>query len=656
MAFATHTFETNPSKENLGFSFHETLGEGQEVYFLGKFPEDTIDPKMTAESLFGAIVESFANSDISDPYDRFEDALKAVNLEAKKLKPNLPKVPEIVIAFFDFHNLYLSQSNESEAYLVRGTNLSQITETSADNSVLFANILSGQVAIDDIVLLSTSRILRSLTTNQVIDLLNRSDFDESINLLRHELTQSSEEDVLVTAIGIGKKDSSSSSGFLSKVVQKGKELTENKKKAKPVEDPELVERVEEIKEEELETDDFEDEAFENENPPLKVKDLLGKFQGLKKLKNMKNFKGFKPKKNALIIAGTVFVVLVLVIGIKSIANFESTNTKELRENLSIARESLVQADTFLLQGERSSAADFLKKAQESVQVVLSSKSKSFRSDAQFLLADIQEKQLQVENAKKVTPQLLADLGVKNDNLEAVGLLELNGNLFVHDLKQVHKTIRNIVEKGLPLSDKDTILASTTRADQNSILFLTDSPRVIEYREGLITPMNTEDETWKRGLDIKTYGRYAYILDPVENQIWKYERRRAKYSPAIAYNQGADLSRGISMTIDGSLFILSDDGTLQRIFRGVKTEYSFRDLPSVPFAGKNLKLYTTPNLDFLYLLDPDNSRILVFVKGERFATYKKQVIFDVPDTRDFVIDDAGQKVNVLTKDKIYEFSL
>jgi len=654
MAFATHTFETNPSKENLGFSFHETLGEGQEIYFLGKFPEDTIDPKITAESLFGAIVESFASSDISDPYDRFEDALKAVNLEAKKLKPNLPKTPEIVIAFFDFHNLYLSQSNESEAYLVRGTNLSQITEASADNSVLFANILSGQVAIDDIVLLSTSRILRSLTTNQVIDLLNRSDFDESINLLRHELTQSSEEDILVTAIGIGKKDATSSSGFLSKVVQKGKKITENKKKEEPIEeivieDPELIEREEEG----LEVDDFEDEAFENEKPPLKVKDLLGKFQ---KLKNMKNFKSLKPKKNALIIAGTVFVVLVLVIGIKSIANFESTSTKELRENLSIARESLVQADTFLLQGERSSAADFLKKAQESVQVVLSSKSKSFRSDAQFLLADIQEKQLQVENAKKVTPQILADLGVKNDNLEAVGLLELNGNLFVHDLKQVYKTIRNIVEKGLPLSDKDTILASATREDQNSILFLTDSPRVIEYREGLITPMNTEDETWKRGLDIKTYGRYAYILDPVENQIWKYERRRAKYSPAIAYNQGADLSRGVSMTIDGSLFILSDDGTIQRIFRGVKTEYSFRDLPSVPFAGKNLKIYTTPNLDFLYLLDPDNSRILVFVKGERFATYKKQVIFDVPDTRDFVIDDAGQKVNVLTKDKIYEFSL
>ena len=111
-----------------------------------------------------------------------------------------------------------------------------------------------------------------------------------------------------------------------------------------------------------------------------------------------------------------------------------------------------------------------------------------------------------------------------------------------------------------------------------------------------------------------------------------------------------------MTIDGSIYIVSDDGTLQKVFRGTKVDYTFRELPSVPFSGKNLKIFTNPNLDFLYVLDPDNARILVFVKGERFATYKKQVIFDLPDARDFVIDDSGQKVNVLTKDKIYEFSL
>ena len=169
-------------------------------------------------------------------------------------------------------------------------------------------------------------------------------------------------------------------------------------------------------------------------------------------------------------------------------------------------------------------------------------------------------------------------------------------------------------------------------------------------------MNTSDGTWKRGLDIQPYGRFSYILDPVENQIWKYERRRDKYSGAIPYNQGADLSRAISFAIDGAIYLLNDDGTIQKLFRGEKVKYNFRDLPSVGFEGKNLKIFTRTDLDFLYVLDPDNARVLVFVKGDRFATYKKQVLFDIPNARDFSVDELGQRINLLIDDKIYEFSL
>ena len=642
MAFSAHTFEANPSGGNLGFAFHETLGEGRELYFLAKFPERFTDPKGVSEALFGSIVESFSMSRAGDAYDWFEDALKAANLEAQKRKVMAKKAPEIIVAFFHFNDLYLSQSGDSEAYLVRGMNVSQITETPDAGTVLFANILNGQVSVDDVVLLCTSRILRAITANQVVDIFARSDFGEAVGMLRHELSGKAESDLLVTAIGIGKKDSTQTAGFLSKVVSKSKKP----RSEEPVAVKAKSEKISE-KEEDMETDEFEEEAFAPEREPMRVKDLLFKLKGIK---------GFKPQKNLMVIAGAVLLVFLVGIGVKFIANYESADTRQMREQLSIAREALVNADTFLLQGERQTAAEFLKKAQESVQKVLSSESKNFRSDAQFLLADIQEKQMQVENAKKVVPQLLADLGVKNDHLEAAGLLALKGGLFVYDLNQIYKTVRNIVEKGLPLVDKESILAASMREDQNTLVFLTDTPRLIEYREGVIAPMSTEDNSWKRGLDLKTYGRFVYVLDPVENQIWKYERRRANYSPAIAYNQGADLSRAVSIAIDGAIYVLSDDGSLQKIFRGIKTEFAFKELPSTPFSGKNLKIYTSADLDFLYVLDPDNARILVFVKGEVFATYKKQVIFDTPDVRDFVIDEAGQKVDILTKDKIYEFPL
>ncbi len=644
MSFAVHTFETNSSGKENGFSFHENVGEGQAVYFLGKFPESVENAKVVAETIFGTIIDTLTNSKIANAYDRFEDALKAGNLEAKQFF-NSKEKPDVLIAYFDFHHLYLSVSEKSESYLVRGKTVSQITETPEKGDDLFLNILSGEVAIGDSVILSSERVLRSLTTNQISDIFVRSNFDDAVDIFRHELSTNAEEEILVTVIGIGKK--SDQSNFLSKMVSKSPKVgTETP--AVVAEDEEM-ENMDEIFEEN--SFEKEEEEIVEERNEMTIGDLFRKISD-----KFLGFKKFQPKKNFIVIVGTVLGVLAVTIFVRAIFNFESASTQELREQLSIARESLQQADTFLIQGERVQAGEYIAKSEGAIQVILNSKSKSFRSDAQFLLADIQEKKLQIENARKVSPQLLADLGVKNDNLESVGLLSLMGNLFVHDLNNVYKTVRNIVEKGIPVSENGTILAAATRTDQNTILFLTDTPQIIEYREGLFSPMGTEDNAWKRGIDIQTYGRYAYVLDPVENQIWKYERKRNKYSAAVAYNQGADLSRGVSIAIDGNIYALADDGSIQKIFRGTRVDYDFRELPSTPFTGKNLKIKTSPELDFLYVLDPDNQRILVFTKGDRFATYKKQVLFEVTGARDFVIDASGQKVNILTEDKIYEFSL
>jgi hypothetical protein len=673
MTFAVHTFETKASEVNTGFAFHESLGEGQELYFLGQFHEKDKNPRATAESIFGAIVDTMQSSqNFSDPYQRFEEALKSANLEAQKNRQNLAAPPDVIVAFFDFQNLYLTQSGTAEAYLVRQTAVSQISETLEAGTDLFMNILSGQVAVNDTIVFANSRLLHSITNSQLADLFSRTDFDESCRMLRHELSMKAEESLLVTTIGIGKKSNTTAGGFLSKVVSRV-----TAPKAQPLEpDPEeptpdttLEEGLEseheepKILEEEYDDEDeppvleFKEEDLEeiSETEPLPIKRpdptsfqvKLPKFSGNLNL---------PPRKKLMTIAGAVLGLFIIVMSIRGITGYESAETAEMREKLSIAREALQDADSFLIQGDRTSAGERLEKAQSAVQIVLNAKKTNFRSDAQFLLADIQDKLLQVENARKTQAQLLADLTTKNENINAVGMLELRGNLFAYDLKQVYKTVRNIVESGLQISEKENVIAAASREDQNTLLFLTDGPRLIEYRNSVISPMNTSDTTWKSGIDLKTYGRYAYVLDPVENQIWKYERQRDNYSGSTAYNQGSDLSRAVSFSIDGAIYILSDDGTIQKLFRGQKQEFSFRELPSQTFSGKNLKLYTTPELDFLYVLDPENSRILVFTKGDRFATYKKQVLFDLPNARDFVVDDAGQKVNVITDDKIYEFAL
>lgn len=644
MTFAVHTFETNPDTSgNHSFSFHETLGEGQEIYFLAHMDATSQDPKKGAELIFGTLIEHFEQSSLKDPYDRFEEALRTTNFEAKKNKDSIGKTPHILIAYFDFHNLYLTQCGNSEAYLIRGNKVSQISEIPDAEDDLFVNILNGQVAIDDTILLSSDRLLRTLTTSQLTDIFTRSDFSDSCSVLRHDLATAADNDIVVTAIGVGKKDATQGAGFLSKVVSKGKEALATPPKTTKKETSEDVPTT---------PDQAVEEQWDNEETPSSLPSF--------KLPTwLSNLKQYKPEKNLLIIAGSVLGVLIIGLGLRFLFGYKSEEVMVLEEKIAIARTAIQQANSFVLQGEKVSANQHLDTAKESLQVVLNSENKDLRSQAQFTLAQVQELQDQIENVSKVNPEVLANIGAKNNDIKAQGLLDIRGNLYAFDNKTLHKTVRNIVEKGVAITDKETVLAGAARPDQNTLVFLTDGPRLIEYKDGILTPMATEDSAWKRGIDIKNFSsRYTYILDPAENQIWKYTRQRSSYSSGSPYNNTADLSQAVSFAIDGSIFILSEDGTIQRLFRGEQQDYEFKNLPDLPLRGKNIKVFTRQELDFLYVLDPNNNRILIFDKGERFATYKRQIKYNLGGDKavDFSVDSAGQKVNLLTETKIYEISL
>jgi type II secretory pathway pseudopilin PulG len=680
MSFAVHTFETHPDGSNTAFAFHEHIGEGQEVYFLAKFPMGTDSARVSAETLFGAVVDALKFDARGETGDRFEDALKATNRQAQKLGMLRRQRPEIVISFFDFQTLYVATSGQAQASLVRSGALSRITEE-IDGSDLFNNLLSGQIAVEDVVILSNKSPIAVIPASQVGEILSRENFDDAVSALRHELTAKSPVDLLVTILGIGKKSASGAAGFLSKMVSKISTpsfetdpvpvVTEEKVTEKEEffrEEPVVLPpRREELKQEEelqeelfAEQEEMEELRAENnfEAQEYASREYTRPEPGMMAIK----FAMLRKKASQLTVrqiktgAVVVFGILILVLFIRFVTSFETQEISQMREQLSVAREALQQADTFLVQGDRASAAELLLQAQQAAQTVLNSKSKDYRSDAQFILADVQEKQLQVENAKKVQPQLLADLTTQSDTIDVAGILDLRGNVFAYDAHTIHKTVRNIVEKGVSVTEKSNIVSGAARVEQSTLLFYTDAPQIVEFYNGVITPMSTADTTWKKGIDVQSYNKYVYVLDPVENQIWKYERQRSAYTVASAYNQGADLSRAVSFAIDGAIYVLSDDGTIQKLFRGEKQDFSFREMPSTPLAGQNIKIFTTDELDYLYVLDPDNARILVFTKGDRFATYKKQVLFGVSDVRDFTVDPSGQKINIVTKNKIYEFSL
>ncbi len=684
MTLAVHTFETNALDENLSFAFHETISEGREIYFIAKFKTPAPHTAEYAENIFGSIIDAFTDSDTKNAYDAFEEGLKMANGEITKRKKQKAETPEIVVAFFDFHNLYLSQAGQSEVYLIRDGALSQITETESDEAS-FSNILSGQITINDIVIISTSRILRVLTSNQLVDMFESNNFTDNISLLKHELRTKTKESILLSVIGVGKQKKEDRAGFLSQLVHTKKSQKKGEIESIPSQEMPLQESDDDaiIADIDSETSDGinqnESQETKTENPyntetqaelsddtvtpihlPKKQRQQIAirkKIQDWIGLIRKIQFKNTPPKK-IIIALGGLFILLIGLISIRIAQNHDSEAVTQVRANIQLSRDTMKQANELLFQGDRKGANELLQSAEDLIIPALNSSDEELRDTARFLKADIERQKLEAENAVKLTPKNIADLGLKNSNFRSIGFNELRGNLYVHNETDVIKTIRGIVENPITITTQEAITASTVRGPQDTLIFLTNTPRIIEYKGGVISPMNTQDSTWKQGIDVDVFGsRFIYILDPVSNQIWKYERRRSDYSNASAYNKSGDLSRAVSMAIDGHIYVLSDNGNIQKLLRGENEAYEFRDLPSIPFTGNKLKLFTSESHSFLYVLDPDNSRVLVFQKGDRFATYRKQIFFEtIPEAIDFHINESGQKVNILTEDKIYEFDL
>ena len=637
MSCSVHTFRVQKTDKNpTSVAFHEPISEGVDIYLLAQFSAENSEFESLAEHWFGLIVDT-VNGNSGEIADRFDEGLKLVN-EDYAQKGIDPSAVSLVVACFDFHILYLAQAGEAESYLVRGSQITTVAhDHQPDPKRLFDNVLQGEVKVHDLVLLGSRRLLRFLSSSECSNLLGGKDFSAAVESFQERLSDRADEDVIVSVLGIGQPaENSKPKLFASHTVEKDlmpKDAAQNP----------------------------EEEVTSATDQKAEKIDISAIFRG--KMGSIGSFllSHFRrPARQWRFLAMGVIMGLLLVLVLRSISNYESQTSRELKARLEVAQQALTAADAFLLQGERGEANNHLKTAEESVQYVLNSGNSQFRSNGQFLMADIEEKKLQIENARYAVPNLVADLAIKNEGLQAQGVLNLGANTFVYDLNNIYKTVRTVVEKGIPIAETENILAAAVRAGQETLVLVTDGPRLIEYRQGVVSTLKTQDEVWKSAIDLKTFGdRFVYFLDPVSNQIWKYQRGRSSYGSAEPYNQGADLSRAVSLAIDGGIYVLSEDGSLAYLYGGERRDYDFSNLPTVPFAGRDLKVYTTAEHDYLYVLDPDQARILIFDKGTRYAVYRKQILYDdgtIERVRDFSVDAGGQRATLLTDDRIYELSL
>lgn len=162
---------------------------------------------------------------------------------------------------------------------------------------------------------------------------------------------------------------------------------------------------------------------------------------------------------------------------------------------------------------------------------------------------------------------------------------------------------------------------------------------------------TNDKDWQKPVSLLPYQGNIYLLDQ-EKGLLKYTASGTGYTKSFYFKNSPDLSKAVSMSIDGSVWLLFGDGAIMKYTRGESDGFKIKGLDKS--LTKPTKLFTNVDIDNIYVLDRGNARIVKITKDGTFQAEYKDGIFKQAD--DFDVSESDKKIFILSKGKIYEVKM
>lgn len=577
--------------------------------------------------IFSTLKSNFYKNLDEDPYVRFEEALKFINrtiIEAQeerelKFLSNI----HIVVAAIVRDELFLSQAGDAEAYLIRRKHVSVLTEgLSSDNvsqSDFFLNIASGTLEKGDTVVLSSASLLRFISKSEFGNAFAEPHLASALTQLKQFLSREVHNKTAVFALRV--QETRANVSVISES-QQGSEV------------PRFSFQGDMVR-----------QAF------FSLKERVFKMPSF-----WARIRSFKRERFLALIAVSVVLLVVATIGIK-MRNNEQARIASFNGILEEVQLLITSAET---KGnfDKKTASMQLEEAKTKALEVYNSgfhynKARQFLDDIDRLYNDLDSV---VRMKEGENYRVVADLSQKRSNIDVLGIIPAKDAFYVYEYNALYRVVLNSVDDPLTIDETEIVTQGTYFDEQDSLVFLTKSNRIIEYQDGQFSFMDNEDGNWHGGVDLKAYSNKLYILSPEENQIWRYVRRRDNYSRAEPYNVDADVKDSSSFAIDGNIYVLKTSGDILKLYTGNKQDFRVSKGPLNPPTSPT-KIYTELDINQIYVLEP--SRILVYIKDTQTAdlVYSRQYVFEnLENLRDFYVDKTSNTLYLVDKSKVYAVNL
>lgn len=646
-------------------------------------------------------------------FKRFEDGLKAVNKKLSDLAGagqtewigNL----NAIITTISAKKLYLSHTGTAEAYLFRQNKISHITENeeSPKNTApiqTFSALINGELMLEDKLVFSNAEMynfvsidtlrnaISQISPNGAIDEISHILFREKANKINAIFVYLADENKVDAKAQISMPDTifldaPEDGSFIWKHGFRPKNIMAKTKRGVTSVGFATF-RVYSFVSSRLKRGSKEEQRkTEKEILKSEPKDLsymtssidLNLSQNRSRSQDKKNFIArifsFLAEIYARVknlnrkwLYGLIALLIILSVfgGIYYKFKTQSKSSSDLTTVLAAAQEKINSADTQAALHNEPEARKLLSEAQAALSEI-KDKPKS-PVEVVILLEKIQEKLNKIDKIVLIdNPKELANLSSLSTEVEARNLVYLGGALYSFNAEGQELFVV-IADKG----DKQiqTKIPDSAGKVQNLAVFENERIIVIESDKGVLFEFNLKtnkleekknekDLPYSAAEAINTYLTTLYFLDKDEGQMIKYAPSSSGYDKGRdVYKAGAvNLKDVNSFAIDGNIYLLFDNGTIEKTLKGsVDTNFKLKNIPEPDsILDSPNQIITNTDSTSLYVLENKNHRIVELNKN---GDYLRQFTFkeNLGEINNFAVNEKAKKLYLLANNKIFEIDL
>jgi len=266
------------------------------------------------------------------------------------------------------------------------------------------------------------------------------------------------------------------------------------------------------------------------------------------------------------------------------------------------------------------------------------------------------------NLRKVTfanPETIANITDTDSNAQTTRLARIDDSLIAYSEDNTTYYIIGRDSGSVEQKVHDTIPTlgpNATPKEQLDIVFMSGADTVGVYNKETKTLTEKtigypNDNVSITGAAI--YNLSLYTIDAAHNQLYKHSRTQAGYDRGTEWlGDTIDLSDATSLSIDGDIYILKKSGSVVKLNRGASIPFGLDQID--PAINNPSVLWTSANVEYIYILEPTNKRVLIFDKRGGFVGQHTHEAWVRPT--DMVVDEKRGDIYILDQNTVYTFDL